>query len=157
MKVKRSTINRKRISWLLEQDLDVKLEALQHHLDISRLLVNDILEDEVNRYAGEWYSHDKPYEGRYSRWGINPGSIKLGERKVKLSVPRIYDNQTKSNKPLETYNKLREIETLDDRILKAVLLGLSNRDYEQIIGNLMDGFGLFKSINGKPRVHRAKQ
>ena len=54
MKVKTTQINRKKISWLLEQDLDVKISALQHHLDISRMLVNDILEDEVNHHTGSW-------------------------------------------------------------------------------------------------------
>ena len=87
MKVKRTLINRKKISWLLEQDLDIKISALQHHLDISRMLVNDILEDEVNQYAGPWYSHEKPYDGRYSRWGSNPGSIKLGDRRIRVAVP----------------------------------------------------------------------
>jgi putative transposase len=145
MKIKTSQINRKKLSWLLEQDLDVKLTALQHHLDISRMLVNDILEDEVNQYAGHWYSHDKPHNGRYSRWGTNPGSIKLGERRVRLAVPRLFDKETGHNKPLDNYGKLREIETIDDRILKAVLLGLSTRDYKQVIGNLLDGFGLSSS------------
>jgi transposase-like protein len=145
MKVKTTQINRKKISWLLEQSFEVKLTALQHHLDISRMLVNDILEDEVNRYAGNWYSHDKPHNGRYSRWGTNPGSIKLGDRRIRLAVPRLYDNESGSTKPLETYNKLREIESINDRILKAVLLGLSTRDYEQVIGNLLDGFGLSSS------------
>jgi transposase-like protein len=145
MKIKTTQINRKKLSWLLEQDLDVKLTALQHHLDISRMLVNDILEDEVNQYAGMWYSHDKPHNGRYSRWGTNPGSMKLGERRVKLAVPRIFDKESGRHKPLESYGKLREIETINDRILKAVLLGLSTRDYKQVIGNLLDGFGLSSS------------
>jgi putative transposase len=145
MKVKRTSINRKKISWLLEQDLDVKITALQHHLDISRMLVNDILEDEVIKYAGSWYSHEKPHDGRYSRWGSNPGSIKLGERRIKVEVPRIFDNESDCNKPLASYGKLRELDSLDDRILKAVLLGLSTRDYKQVIGNLLDGFGLSAS------------
>jgi len=145
MKIKTTQINRKKLSWLLEQDLDVKLTALQHHLDISRMLVNDILEDEVNQYAGHRYSHDKPHNGRYSRWGTNPGSMKLGERRVRLAVPRLFDKKSGRHKPLETYSKLKEIETIDDRILKAVLLGLSTRDYKQVIGNLLDGFGLSSS------------
>lgn len=145
MKVKRTSINRKKISWLLEQDLEVKITALQHHLDISRMLVNDILEDEVIKYAGSWYSHEKPHDGRYTRWGSNPGSIKLGERRIKLEVPRIYDNENDCNKPLASYGKLREMDSIDDRILKAVLLGLSTRDYKEVIGNLLDGFGLSAS------------
>lgn len=157
MKVKTSTINRKKISWLLEQDLNVKIEALQHHLDISRMLVNDILEDEVNQYAGSWYSHDKPHNGRYSRWGTNPGSIKLGDRRIRLAVPRIYDNESGESKSPETYSKLREIESIDDRILKAVLLGLSTRDYEQVIGNLLDGFGLSSSSVSNEFIEQSAQ
>jgi transposase-like protein len=157
MKVKRTTVNRKKISWLLDQDLDVKIEALQHHLDISRMLVNDILEDEVKNYTGDWYSHDKPYKGKYSRWGTNPGSIKLGDRRIRLSVPRIYDKESGCNKPLETYSKLREIESIDDRILKAVLLGLSTRDYEQVVGNLLDGFGMSSSSVSKEFIDQSSQ
>jgi transposase-like protein len=157
MKVKRTSINRKKISWLLEQDLDVKITALQHHLDISRMLVNDILEDEVIQYAGSWYSHEKPYGGRYNRWGSNPGSVKLGERRIKVDVPRIYDNESGCNKPLLSYGKLREMDTLDDRILKAVLLGLSTRDYERVIGNLLDGFGLSSSSVSKEFIEQSSQ
>ena len=51
-KINLTSINRKKISWLLEQDLNVKLQAMQHHLEISRMLINDILEDEVIQYAG---------------------------------------------------------------------------------------------------------
>ena len=72
-------------------------------------------------------------------------SIKLGDRRIKLAVPRIYDNDSVCNKPLESYGKLREMDSLDDRIFKAVLLGLSTRDYKQVIGNLLDGFGLSSS------------
>ncbi len=157
MKVKRTSINRKKISWLLEQDLDVKISALQHHLDISRMLVNDILEDEVKNYTGDWYSHDKPHDGRYSRWGTNPGSIKLGERRIKLEVPRIYDNESDCNKRLDSYEKLREMDSLDDRILKAVLLGLSTRDYKQVIGNLLDGFGLSSSSVSNEFIEQSSQ
>lgn len=157
MKVKRSSINRNKISWLLEQDLDVKISALQHHLDISRMLVNDILEDEVKSYTGDWYSHDKPHDNRYSRWGSNPGSIKLGERRIKLEVPRIYDHESDCNKPLDSYGKLREMDSLDDRILKAVLLGLSTRDYKRVIGNLLDGFGLSSSSVSKEFIEQSSR
>jgi hypothetical protein len=31
-KIKTTSINRKKLSWLLEQDLDIKLATLQNHL-----------------------------------------------------------------------------------------------------------------------------
>jgi len=44
------------------------------------------LEDEVKEKAGQRYDREKPSSGR---WGSNPGSIRLGEEKVKMKVPRI--------------------------------------------------------------------
>ena len=145
MKVKSVSVNRKKISWLLEQELDVKLEALQHHLDISRMLINDVLEDEVMQYTGERYKHNKPNAGQYSRWGYNRGSVKIGQQRIPVDVPRIYDKENGCNKSLESYGQLREIQAVDDRLLKAVLLGLSTRDYEPVVKNLMDSFGISHS------------
>lgn len=157
MKVKRTSINRNKISWLLDQELDVKMQALQHHLDISRMLVNDVLEDEVRQFTGGRYKHDKPNNGQYSRWGYNRGSIKLGHQRVPIDVPRIYDNENKCNKSLESYGKLRELQEIDDRVLKAVLLGLSTRDYEPVIKNMMDSFGISHSSVSKEFIEQSSQ
>jgi transposase-like protein len=157
MKVKTTSINRNKISWLLDQELDVKMQALQHHLDISRMLVNDVLEDEVRRYTGQRYTHDKPNQGRYSRWGYNRGSIKLGHQRVPVDVPRIYDNADQCNKSLESYSKLRQLQAIDDRVLKAVLLGLSTRDYEPIIKQMMDSFGISHSSVSKEFIEQSSQ
>lgn len=145
VKVKPVDIDRKKISWLLDQDLDVKLEALKHHVSITWMLINEILDNEVVERAGEKYSHHKPCDGRYSRWGYNKGSVKLGDRRLKVKVPRIYDNQEHRSLPLETYHKLRELKDVDERMLYAVLLGLSTRDYEQVVGNIVNSFGLSSS------------
>jgi len=145
MKVMPNGFDSKKISWLLEQDLEVKLTALGHYWEISRMLMNDILDEEVKQHTGERYSHDKPHYGRYSRWGSNPGSVKLGDQRIRLIVPRIYDNENKCNKSLNTYQKLKEANIKDERLFKALLLGLSTRDYEQVVGNLMDSFGLSAS------------
>ena len=144
-KVKCSSINRKKISWLLEQDLSVKFEAMQHHLEICRMLMNDIFEDEVKQYTGARYDRNKPHDGQYSRWGYNPGSVKLGGERIRVSVPRIYDNENKSNKSLESYEHFRELQAIDNRILKAVILGLSTRNYEVVTKSLMDSFGISHS------------
>ena len=157
MKVKRISINRNKISWLLGQELDVKMQALQHHLDISRMLVNDVLEDEVRQYTGQRYKHDKPNNGQYSRWADNRGSIKLGHQRVPIDVPRIYDKENNCNKSLESYGKLRELQEIDDRVPKAVLLGLSTRDYEPVIKNMMDSFGTGHSSVSKEFIEQSSQ
>jgi len=145
MKVKSSRINRNKLSWLLEQDLNVKLEILKNHLEISRFLVNDILEEEVRQLAGNRYSHDRPHNGRYTRWGFNPGSVKLGSENVRIDVPRVYDREEKQHVPLGNYQRLKENNRLDDQVLQAVLSGLSTRDYQHVIEGLLDSFGLSPS------------
>jgi transposase-like protein len=157
MKVKTKGLNRKKISWLLEQDLDIKLEALSHHLEISRMLINDVLEDEVKNYSGVRYSHSKPYNGQYSRWGYNAGSVKIGDRKIKVDIPRIYDKKNSCNRPLNSYEQLKEIEGVDDRVLKAILLGLSTRDYDQVVENLLDSFGISHSSVSKDFIEKSSK
>jgi len=144
-KVKSSSIHRKKISWLLEQPIDVKLEMLRQHLEICRLLANEILDDEVTRLAGERYSRQKPHNGRYYRWGNNPGSMEIGHEKVRLSVPRVYDKESKSHVSLKRYEQLKSIDAVNDKLLERVLLGLSTRDYGSVVQELVDSFGLSRS------------
>lgn len=61
------TLHKENLQWLLKQSTDVKIAMLESHLDICRLIVNEVLEEEVTSFCGEKYSHDKPHAGRYSR------------------------------------------------------------------------------------------
>lgn len=63
MNVRPTGINRKKLKWLLEQPMDVKLEILGHHLELCRLLINEILDEEVTGLSGDRYSHQKPHNG----------------------------------------------------------------------------------------------
>lgn len=149
MKIKTTKINRKKLSWMLEQDIDVKLELLKNHLELSRMLINDILDDEVTQLTGKRYSRRRPHDGHYHRWGYNPGSVNMGNEKVRVDIPRVYDNDKGANISLETYKDLKEIKQVDESLLQAVLLGLSTRDYKSVIGHLVDSFGLSHSSVSK--------
>ena len=84
------------------------------------------------------------FAGIYS-WGHNPGSVRVGAEKVRVDVPRVYDNEEKCHKPLESYQQLRQPNRDDTDILKAILLGLSTQDYREVIQQLLDSFGLSRS------------
>ena len=62
-------INRENLRWLLTQPAEVKLAMMESRLDICRLLVNEVLDEEVTALSGAHYSHEKPHDVRYSRWG----------------------------------------------------------------------------------------
>ena len=69
---------------LLKEPVDVKLHLLQHHMELARLLVHEILAEDVTKQAGDRYSRDKPFQGRYSRYGFNPGSVRIGPEKLPI-------------------------------------------------------------------------
>ena len=138
-------ISREHFTWLFEQPLDVKVEILQQHLSICQLVINQILEEEVKYLSGERYSHQKPHEGQFVRYGFNPGSVTIGGKKLKVEVPRVRDNATGSFQPLESYAELKQLDALDEQTMQGVLHGLSTRDYAGVIDYLQEGFGLSKS------------
>lgn len=147
----------KDLSWLLEQSVDTKLSLVQHHLSLVRLLVNEILSEDVETFCGKRYSYEKPKGGRYSRWGYNPGSVKVGNQQIKISVPRIYDNEEQQNKPLESYKELRELKDVDQSLSHAILHGLSMGDYGQVINTLYDSFGLSRSSVSKKFIEQSSE
>jgi len=60
-------------------------------------------------------------------------------------VPRVYDNHQEHNKSLTSYERLQQLNALDDQLSKKILFGLSTHDYGQVIDTLMDSFGFSSS------------
>jgi len=157
MEDKIKEINRKKVDWLLTQSIDTQLQIISHHMEICRIVINSIIEQEVCDYTGERYSHNKPNNGRYCRWGFNPGSIKLGDQKIPIDVPRILDKEEKKNIPLEYYGKLKELPHQDHQVIASVLRGLSMRDYGAVVDQLHDSFGLSSSSISRSFVEHGKE
>jgi hypothetical protein len=115
----------KTLTQLLAKDDASKLALAKHLLELNLLLINELLEDEVCSLAGQRYSRDKPHEGKFSRWGSNPGSVRIGEERVPVSVPRVYDQENKENISLGNYKSLREAEPDELRLMNGLLHGVS--------------------------------
>ena len=98
------------LQWYQNQSLETQISLFSNFLEVAKLLANQMLEDEEKEKAGIRYEREKPSSGRYSRWDSNPGSIRVGEEKVKIKVPRMLDNQKKATESPESYQKLRSIE-----------------------------------------------
>ncbi|MEW6609942.1 MAG: transposase, partial [bacterium] len=135
----------------------MKLSLLQHHFELVRFLINEILDEEVESLCGQRYKHTRPYENRYSRWGTNPGSVKSGNQRIKIDVPRVYDKVTGSHISLENYRKLQELKEPTDQLSKAILCGLSMQDYGQVIETLLDSFGLSASTVSRQFVEQSSE
>lgn len=140
-----SKIGTENLNDFLVNSLEVQISMMHQHLDICKVFVNTLLSTEVNTLAGEKYSHEKPLEGRYSRWGYNPGSVKVGTQSLPVQVPRVYDNQDKKSVSLESYEKLRNVPDQSESMVQSVLHGISMRDYQRTAETLVGNFGLSPS------------
>jgi len=149
--------NIKTLSQLLEQESSTKIGLIRHYLHLVVLLVNELFDDEVSSLAGERYSREKPYEGRYSRWGSNPGSVRIGEEKVPVRVPRVYDQNNGENVSLDSYKELRQTEPDEYKLLKGLLHGLSSGDYGSVVSNFTDSFGLSRSSVSKRFIEQSTE
>jgi len=125
--------------------LDMKLQLVQHHAQMAYLLAQEIMEDETASLTGQKYHRDKPLGGRYSRWGSNPGSIRIDEQRIPIQVPRVRDVEASQERPLESYQSLKNGIDIDERLERSILLGLSTRDYAGVSGSILEGFGLSQS------------
>lgn len=152
-----SKVNRETINEFMQSEIGYKVSLLNQHMDVVKLMANTLFAEEVNKLAGEKYCRNKPFEGQYSRWGYNPGSIKMGVQKVPVSVPRIYDNLNESNKSLAVYEQMQELDQPDDALINSILYGLSMRDYPQVVEKLSDSFGLSASNLSKKFVEASTQ
>lgn len=155
--IKSSKINREKLDWLINQPLNTKVELVSQHMEIVKIIINSIIEEEVVQYTGEKYSHQKPNDGKYSRWGYNPGSVKVGTEKLRVDIPRVYDNDRKKNISLSNYQLLKELPAQGDEVLNAVLHGLSTRDYKKAFSSLADSFGLSSSSISRGFIERSKK
>ncbi len=138
-------ITKENLQWYIEQPIEMQMELFKHYVNMAKILANQFFEDEVRTKSGKKYSREKPEEGRYSRWGSNPGSIRVGEEKVKVRVPRIYDNQEDETIGLENYKKLSQIPLPTEELLKKIIIGLSQHDYKQVVQMASESFGLSQS------------
>lgn len=144
---KKRTLGRERIVREEEYknlDRETKVELIQALIPIGLMSVAEMLEKEVEELAGIRYSREGG-QPDLVRHGKNPGSVKLAGQRHPLSVPRVRNQRTQEEVPLETWQGLRGSGEVDERLLKRVLYGISCRNYEVAAEEIPGAIGLSKS------------
>ncbi len=118
-----------------------RLAMIQALIPIALEAVKNELLLEISGLAGERYSRGNDIK----RWGSNPGSIFLGDQKVKLQVPRARNVLAKEEVLLKTYEGLQNADQLDDMALSRVIHGMSQRNYEKAVIHVPETFGIKKT------------
>lgn len=127
------------------KNFNSKAELIQMLIPLGLKAVNEMLQEEVTRLAGQKHSR----VGVASRWGEQPGSVYLGDEKFRIEVPRLRDTDKNLEVPLESYTYLQSPRSMDEPLMKKVLLGLCTQRYEETARSIPEAFGLSKSTVSK--------
>jgi len=151
--MKNSKINEENLQWLINQPIEMQYELFKNFVDIAKMHYNQLVGEELKEKAGEKYEREK----NYSRWGSNPGSIRIGEEKVPVEVPRLYNKQEKKTEEVENYRKLHNIDKPSEEMLKKIILGLSQKDYERVTRSVLESFGMSQSTVSRTFIEESKR
>lgn len=125
-----------------ELDLDVKVEMIRDLVGLGLMHVHELLDAEVCTLAGPLRSRGDDWAG--SRYGSNPGSVRLAGQRVPIRVPRV--RGTKSEIPLRSYGALHgHGGEVDPVLFKRLLYGISCRNYEAAAEAIPGAIGLSSS------------
>ena len=139
--MKISKIKKENLQWLIKQPVKMQHELFQNFVELAKMHFNQLVEEELKEKAGKKYERGK----RYNRWGNNPGSIRIGEEKVPVEVPRLYDKEEERTEEAENYRKLHNIEKPSEELMRKIILGLSQKDYERVTRTVLESFGMSQS------------
>jgi len=135
----------KNLHWFQNLAVEEQMNIFQDYAEMLKIVATNLMQEEIERKCGEKYSREKPNSGRYNRWGYNPGSIKIGDEKIPVEVPRYKDNYTQKVENNNIYSQLKEQESPREEMVKSILLGLSQKDYGNLSKTLAESFGLSQS------------
>lgn len=146
-------IKKENLSWLLEQPIEIQYELFQNFVNLAKMHYNQLVEEETEKKAGKKHSRGKSY----SRWGNNPGSIRIGEEKVPVDVQRLHNKLKDQTEEVEIYQQLHTLPMPSEAVMKKVIKGLSQRDYEEVTKSVLESFGLSQSTISRQFMEESRK
>lgn len=116
-------------------------------------LVHGLFLEEVQTLCGPVFSRKAP-ESCY-RGGSDPGSVIVHGQRVKVKKPRV--KACGKEVALTSYEALKDVDALDDRVLRHMLCGVSTRDYDGLLVEIAGKVGMKKSAVSDAFVRGSRQ
>jgi transposase-like protein len=135
-------------------EVDVRLQLIQELIPLGLMYVQDLLEDEVRRLAGERYKRDGI--AGYVRWSRQWGSVYIGYQRVPIEYQRVRDIRKGEEVELKVYKGLQRPQGIDEEVFRKVLSGISCRRYREAQEMIPLVFGLSSSSVSR-RFRRASE
>ena len=106
------------------------------------LIMRTLLEEEVERLAGEKHKHNPDRQGL--RWGKEESHVVFGGRKIAVERPRVRSLAGKEI-ALERFRLFQAGSRMEEAVARQVIAGVSTRDYEGAVNGVVDGYGVRRS------------
>ncbi len=123
------------------QSRESRLAMIQMLIPLALKAVEYELQGEVRCLVGERYSRGSDH----TRWGRNNGSVFVGDQKIAISVPRVRHKLKEEEVQLESYRGLQSPGVIDDMVLRRVINGISQGNYEKAAIDVPETFGIKKT------------
>ncbi len=124
-----------------DQSRESRLTMIQMLIPLALKAVEQELQGEVRGLVGEKYSRGSDH----TRWGSNAGSVYLGDQKVSIAVPRVRHKLKEEEVQLESYRGLQSPGVIDDIVLRRVINGIAQGNYEKAAIGTPETFGIKKT------------
>ena len=125
-----------------EMLFDVAQAIEQTASQAGLLMIKAMIDEEVEQLAGKRYRHQPNRQA--IRWGRDEGHVIFAGRKVAMDKPRVRSVEGREV-PLSRYNAFSHPRRMQQAVSQRVLRRVSMRDYEGVLGELCDGYGIDKS------------
>jgi transposase-like protein len=109
-------------------------------LDLGRMVAEAVMYLEREEVAGPDY---RPYSSEVRKWASQPGSVFIGDRKVKVEHPRL--RGVEGEMKLRTYGKMKKRGAFSEELLGRALRGLAGRRYQETLVGAAQAFGVSAS------------
>jgi len=123
------------------QGRESRLAMIQMLVPLGLESVERELQQELKELMGERYARG----GELTRWGRNDGSVYLGDQKVAIRVPRVRHKILGQEVGLQSYHGLQSPQVIDAIVLRRVINGIAQGNYEKAAIEVPETFGIKKT------------
>lgn len=139
-------------------------------IERSQLLVSDVITDlgratlEAMLEISAAEAAGAPHQGKHTdseiiRHGRQPGFVALADRKLPVTKPRLRNRRGGKNAEVEVpaYSAMQNGSAFQEQILKAMMRGVTTRNYSEILPDACEAVGISKSSVSRQFVAASEQ
>jgi len=121
---------------------DGKLAFDAMMVEMGKMFAEAIMDMERIEKAGADYH---PLDSNIQKWASQPGSIYIGDQKVRLFHPRLRNRAENREIPIESYRKMKQPGQFSEELLEKILRGVSGQKYADTVIASARAFGVSAS------------